>query len=230
MWYTRLMTPLPNVPNVLKARLSWTVEGDALAQTVHHFSYTGGPPSSTNCVTMANGILAAAGTAFAALMADSVALESCQVTDLSNVNDGQGVSTGSAITGTRGTELLPPGAAMVISHTISRRYRGGHPRTYLPIGISSDITTSGLWDSTIVTAANTDWASWIAAVLGVGAGCTISGLVNVSYYNGSTVYTNPVTGRARNIPTKRTDPLTDSVTGSVSRNSIGSQRRRNRDA
>jgi hypothetical protein len=51
--------------------------------------------------------------------------------------------------------------------------------------------------------------------------------VNVSYYNGFTVVTNPTTGRARNVPTLRGTPVVDTVTGIVARVQVGSQRRRN---
>jgi hypothetical protein len=224
------MPALPNVPNVLKVILHYSDEGDPKAETVHHVQYSGGPPSAANCTTMANSILASAGTNFAALMADSVSVTSVQITDLTTPTTAQAVSTGSATTGTRGTTLLPPSAAALVNHTINRRYRGGKPRSYFPFGISSDIQTTGLWTSAFLTAVNSGYSAWQSAVLGEGAGCTLTAFVNVSYYSGFTAVENTMTGRWRNVPKLRATPLVDTITGSATATKIGSQRRRNKDA
>jgi hypothetical protein len=226
----RLMPALPNVPAVLKVRLNWTVDGDAHAETIHHLSYTGGPPTSANAVTMANSILASTGTAFAALMQDMVAVAACQITDLSTMTAAQGLSTGAAVVGTRGTTMLAPGSAALVNHTVNRRYRGGKPRNYFPFGISSDVATTGLWAAAFVTAVNTAVNTWKAAVLGDGAGCVLANFVNVSYYNGFTAVENTITGRWRNVPKPRTNATVDIITGSTCAGHIGSQRRRNREA
>jgi len=224
------MPALPNVPGVLKYVMDFQTEGDLKSQVVHHFSYTGGPPSGANLVTMANSAIAAANSDFLSVMSDSVLNNGCTITDLTSATANQGVGTTAGSAGTRGTALVSPGTAMVVSHTIARRYRGGHPRTYYPWGVAGDIQTSGVWASAFVTASATAFSSWLTAVLASGAGCTLAQLVNVSYYAGFQVVTNPITGRSRNVPRVRVSPVVDTVTGSVGRSKIGSQRRRNKDA
>lgn len=201
-----------------------------MAETIHHVAYSGGPPSVANALSMANSILAAAGTNFAALMGDSVSVTTVQVTDLSSASGAQAVSTGAATPGTRGTTLLAPGTAAVSTSSIIRRYRGGKPRSYFPFGIASDVATTGLWTSGFVTAVNAAVAAWRTAVLGAGAGCTIVQFINVSYYSGFTAMENPATGRWRNVPKVRATALTDSLSAGVCQQKIGSQRRRNRKA
>jgi hypothetical protein len=224
------MPALPNVPGVLKYVLEFNVEADARAQCVHHFSYTGGPPSGANLVAMANSAIAAANSNYIGIMGDSVSIGGCIITDLTSATSATGVGTTAGSAGTRGTTLLAPGTAVVVAHTIARRYRGGHPRSYFPFGISTDILTTGLWASGFITSVQADFAAWVTAVLASGAGCTVAQLVNVSYYAGFISSQNPVTGRWRNIPRTRVTPVVDTVTGSVARTKIGSQRRRNRDA
>jgi hypothetical protein len=223
------MPPLANVPGVLKVRLTWEVDGDTTAETIHHVSYTGGPPTSAQCVTMANSILTACNSDFVALMSDDTLVESVQITDLTSATAGQGTSTGSGTVGTRGTALLSPGTAALVNHSISRRYRGGKPRTYFPFGVSGDVTTVGVWSGAFITAVNAAYATWQSAVVGSGAGCTLTGFVNVSYYSGFTAVKES-SGRYRNVPNPRSTPLVDPFTGSALATHIGSQRRRNRKA
>jgi hypothetical protein len=223
------MGELPAVPNVLKVNAHWGIEGDLLGQTIHYFRYTGGPPSPANCATMADAFVTDFAIEFAALCSNFVGMLEAVVTDLSSDTASQGAG-GTPWVGTRGTELTPPGAAVVVAHTIGRRYRGGKPRTYLPAGVSSDIATTGLWTTGFVAAVDAAWGAAIAGFLTAGAGCTLDNIVNVSYYKGFTVVTSPTTGRSRNVPTKRASPVVDNILGHITNRQIGSQRRRNKDA
>jgi hypothetical protein len=191
--------------------------------------YTGGPPSGANCASMATSFVAEGESALAGLISNYVGMSGCEVTDLTSATSGQG-SGGTAWVGTRGTALLSPATAALVNFTISRRYRGGKPRVYLPAGISTDVATSGFWTAGFVSALDTAWWTFLTDVLGSGVGCTIANQVNVGYYHGFTVVTNPITGRSRNVPTPLGTPHIDNVTGFSVNRIIGSQRRRNRDA
>jgi hypothetical protein len=146
---------------------------------------------------------------------------------------GAEVEAGGPNGGTRAGSRLSPGTAVVVSHSISRHYRGGHPRTYLPLGCGPDVVAAGTWESTFVTAVDNAWGAFVAALIAgspYGA-LTITELVNVSFYGPpNVIITNPVTGRARTVSTVRHPPIVDPITGHVTRALIGSQRRRNRDA
>jgi hypothetical protein len=220
------MPALPSPGSVVKITLDWGVEADTLAQTVHYFSYSGGPPSAATCSAIASDAVAGAATHFQSLCSNFVGMISATVRDLSS-SMGNEATAGTAWSGTRGTDLTPPSAAMVVSHSISRHYRGGHPRTYLPLGVAADIATTGLWSTGLTAAADTAWGDWVAGLIGTHG---LTQLVNVSYYGPPNRIITSSTGRVRTVSTVRATPLVDNVTGHVARRQIGSQRRRNRDA
>lgn len=222
------MPALPAVPQVLKYVTSWKVDADTTAIQVNYWSYSGGPPSGANLATMAAAAVTDGSTAFQSLCQAAIGMESCEITDLTSSSAAQ-ASGGTPWAGTRTGGALAPGTAVVVSHSISRRYRGGKPRNYLPLGVSTDITGAGIWSATPLAAFTAGWATYKAAILGSGTGCTITNQVNVSYYHGSTPETLP-SGRVRNKPTLRAVPLVDIINSSHAEAIIGSQRRRNRKA
>jgi hypothetical protein len=130
--------------------------------------------------------------------------------------------------GSRAGGAIAPGTSLMIQFLIARRYRGGKPKIFLPLGVSSDITAGAVWASALLSSTITGWNAMIASI--VAAGWTAAGTlsqVSVSYYNGFTVVTNPVTHRARNVPTLRVAPTVDTVTGISVETELASQRRRN---
>jgi hypothetical protein len=208
--------------------MNWFDFTDHSAITRLYVSYTGGPPSPANCATMGANIAASAQTALAALVNNNVTLENVEVTDLTSSMAGQGVG-GTPWAGTRGTAMLGPQVALLGNLTIGRRYRGGKPRNYWPFGVSADVSSAGQWTTTFITASNTALRAFFSALTTDGAGCTIVGLVNVSYFSGFTNVTNPITGRTHAVPKLRVGgPQQDLVTGVNANPSIGSQRRRAR--
>jgi hypothetical protein len=118
--------------------------------------------------------------------------------------------------------------AVLVNYLISRRYRGGKPRAYLPWGDAGQLTSRQSWSGTFVTAVDSAFSTFYAAVIGLSAGSTtITDHVNVSYYDGFTVVTDPVTHRARNVPTLRGTPIVDVILSFAANPRPGSQRRRN---
>lgn len=223
------MPALPNPPSpVVKLNVNWGIEADTLAQTVHYWGCSAAP-SATDLATFAAAAVSHGETRFQALANDSVGMLGATARDISNDMGNEGTG-GTPWVGTRGTALTPPAAAAVVSHSISRHYRGGHPRTYLPLGVSGDIALTGLWADAFVAAVDVAWGDWVADLNAATYGSLdIGQLINVSYYKGFTPFTEP-SGRVRNRPNLRAVPVIDIITGHVTRKNIGSQRRRNRDA
>lgn len=220
------MPALPSPGAVIKLNVNWAIEGDALGETVHFWSYGGGAPSAGALSTFANTAVANGLTQFQALCNDQVGMIGATARDLSSAM-GNEASAGTPWVGTRGTALTPPAAAVVVAHSISRHYRGGHPRTYLPLGVSGDINVSGRWATALTTAVQTAWGAWVASLIGVSG---VTNIVNVSYYGPPNRTITSSTGRVRTVSTVRGTPIVDAITGHVTRSNIGSQRRRNRDA
>jgi len=136
------MPALPSPGPIVKLNINWGVDGDSMAETIHYYRYSSGPPSAGDLSTMAGIVVGDGMDFFQSLCNDQVGMLACTARDLSSAM-GNEATAGAPWTGTRGTALTPPGAAMVISHSISRHYRGGHPRSYLPLGVSGDIATTG---------------------------------------------------------------------------------------
>ena len=119
--------------------------------------------------------------------------------------------------------------AFLGSMKIARRYRGGKPRTYLPIGGAGKLQDAQTWTSAFVADIQAALNQIIADIaVTASGGCALGNLVNVSYYEGFVSSQNPITLRWRTIPKQRTaGPLVDPVTSWVAETRIGSQRRRN---
>lgn len=220
------MPALPDVPNVLRVDLQWTVGGDLDVITRMFFSYSGGAPSAADCVTIAASVYTDA-AAMKALWESGTDLIGVKVTDLSSATGGVGEHS-QVTSGTGATASMPGSVAVLVNYVITRRYRGGKPRSYLPFGSEADIATRQTWVGTFVTAVNSALATYFAAVIGTtGGGTTISQHVNVSYYDGFTVVVNPITGRSKNVSKPRTTPLVDTISSFATSSRPGSQRRRN---
>jgi len=191
-----------------------------------YIQYGGSAPSSADLNAFCSDIKDAWVGQFSSSLNEALTLGRVHAIDLSSTTSGEGDWLGDE----QGTATDPPNAAdvaLVVSYEIDRRYRGGHPRGYWPIGQSTSLSTPQLWSSADVAAWQTAFETFFANVESAewsGAG----GLqhCNVSYYHGFTVITDPITGRARNLPTLRDAPLIDAVSSIVARRHIGTQRRR----
>lgn len=221
------MPALPPVTDVLKASLIWTDGSDTDTQTGFFLRYSGGPPSNSDAVGFAGNIITAAAP-FLAALDESSHLTGCRVTDLASPEGGDGLATVSDV-GTRSGEPNAASICVLLNYQIARRYRGGKPRSYFPFGVAADLTTKQTWSGGLVDVVGGAFGDFIDAVIGTNHGTTtITDHVNVSYYDGFTVVTNPITHRARNVPTLRSTPAVDVITDQTVSVTVASQRRRNR--
>lgn len=218
------MPALPTIPNVLKARLLWSVSSDVDVSTTWYFAYSGTAPSNSDCTSLANTIY----TAIAAFGEDwdvDTTLTGVEVIDLSSVSGGVGVHAGS--TGGNLNAPLSAATCVLVNYQIARRYRGGRPRSYLPWGDQTKVGNRQTWGATFVSAVETHLSDIFNGIIGSTAGgTTISQHVNVSYYEGFTVVTSPTSGRARNVPKLRTTPLVDTIASYSVSTRLANQRRR----
>lgn len=220
------MPALPSVPDVLRIQFKWTSSSDVDVLCRLYWQYSGTAPTNGQLATMASTLAGNMNTVYGSYWHSDVTLTECIITDLSSPTAATGSATVSHAGTLTGTEL-PANTALLINFQVARRYRGGKPRLYLPLGSSSEMLTTQTWSTTFTTnvlsqygTVQTDIANAIAVW-----GSSVS-QVNVSYYKGFTVFTEP-SGRARNIPTLRAGgPVVDTVTGYSVNPKFGSQRRR----
>jgi hypothetical protein len=221
------MPALPDVAKVLKVVLTWTDGVNTDIITRFFLRYTGTAPTDAELVTFCTGIgTVYVDTGMAALQHSTYTLTGIEATDLTSPTSAIGAEV-EAVVGSRSGGVLDSATSAVISFVIARRYRGGHPRAYLPFGTSTDLLNAQQWTPDFVSALDGTWAAFFTAIFGIGwTGFGALEHVNVSYYQGFTVFTNPITGRARNIPTVRGAAVVDQVSTHITRPKIGTQRRR----
>lgn len=215
------MPPLPPVPGTLKVVL----QGNASTvneypwQNILHFSYSGTPPSSATCLTVAGDIASAWGTHMAPECPATTVLNLVSVTDLTSATSGGGTDLPS-VPGTRGDDEIPANAAMLVSYPIGVRYRGGHPRTYLLVGGNADFLDAAHWSTAFTAEVLTHWQAFLDAVLAISVGgMVITSFGIVSYISKEE---NPVPPYRRAVPIFY--PL--SVATAVTDEQMASQRRR----
>jgi hypothetical protein len=215
------MPALPPVPNVLQVA---TLTSDAV--TRFFIQYAGSAPSAAQLITWNGSVQSAWTTNIVPLYDPSYHLTQIQTIDLTSPTSAVALTTMN-VAGTRTGGQLPQELAAVTSYKISRRFRGGHSRGYWLMGTKTDVGGSEQWAGAFVTAVNSGVAAFFTALFAAGwSGAGALTHVAVSRYKGFTVVTDPVTGRARNIPTVRATPVVDAVTGVVCQPFYGTQRRR----
>jgi hypothetical protein len=223
------MPELPAItsPPCVRVEFDTNLHSGVLGGSRFFLSYAGSPPSEGDLNTLATAISTAWYDAFAGAVSNVENLASVTVTDLSSATGAVGFND-TVQNGTRAGDELIGSACVVINHKVGRRYRGGRPRTYVRAGTMSDLTGTNQWSEGSQAEFLSLWEGWISNILGTsGIGITLQNIVNISLYKGSTVFIGP-TGRARNIPTPRTDPayLIDVITSSEVSPKVGTQRRR----
>lgn len=221
------MPALPPVPQVLRFLFKHTAGDDMDVLNRLFFKYSGGPPVDVDLDSIATTAFGLWNTHVSTNFYSGQTLVQCSVEDLTSPTSAIGQHTGS-IAGTGGANPMAAGSAFVLQHKVARRYRGGHPRTYLGIFPDNAIATPQTWASPFDTNIASGFNDFVAAMDSiVVAGTSILFPVNVSYYEGFTNFTFP-SGRTRPIPKLRVGgPVIDQIIDTTFNPNVGSQRRRN---
>lgn len=220
------MPTLPPVPKVVRTDFHWVQSTDSNLMVRLFFQYTGSL-STTDAQTWLDNIVAAMGTFMSTVINSEMTLTMSQLTDLTSNSAAQVQSTVQHVGGIVQAPL-PTGTAMVMKYHIARRYRGGHPRTYIP-GLSyTYLTTSGQFNSTSLSSVVSAWETFLAACTASTNPAAIGTIVhvNVSFFSGFTNVTLP-SNRVKSVPKPRVTPLVDTITGVGGNPAPASQRRRN---
>src|SRR5215469_8191851 len=135
-------------------------DGGTLAPIViAHFSYTGGPPSVADCETIAGNWGGQLGNHINAIYPTDWKVTEVECIDLTSPTSSTATATIS-IDGLSTSPASPAQAALLLHKTISRRYRGGHPRTYMPGPAQDQQLNRNTW---LDTAASQIEGAWITA-------------------------------------------------------------------
>lgn len=220
------MTPVPPPASpCVRVNLTYTDTVGSLLGSRFFLSYGGSDPTAANCAALASDIAGFWETDLAPVTSDNYTLTVVDVLDIATDTGASGIADVSHPGGLTSSGV-PSSVCMNVEFNISRRYRGGKPRMYLPGGVFSDLEDISHWTADYVAAVNTAVAAFFAAIEADSQG-PLTGMhhVNLSYYKGFTNVTNS-SGRERAAPTYRAAALLDTVTGYSAKLVVGSQRRR----
>lgn len=173
--------PLPTVQNVAKIRLLGTLNAANWANVIH-IRYGAISPSPADMLTVATAVRTAWTTNIAPRVSTSVLLSTVEVTDLASRTGGQGVDSVGSV-GTRAGTPTANSVAICASLKIQRRFRGGHPRMYLPGAVQADITAGRSWDPTYRSGTETALRAFRTALNAITAGSSTWTWVAVGYYH-----------------------------------------------
>lgn len=209
------MPPLPSPGQVVRCDFRYTGE-DAAAENVYYFEYDGvGPISIPDLTSFISGIVTDWNAPYIGAGLDTCMGTLVHATDLSSAM-GSVVDFDNTWTGTNTGEAIPASNSVVVSDTILRRYRGGHPRNYLMVGGAGDFMAGSVkfWQGAFITNIQNGFDSFNGLFPRSDSGRHWT-RVNVSFYE--------TVGGVRTV---RPTPLVDTITASVVRDRISSQRRR----
>jgi hypothetical protein len=207
--------PLPDVENVLRVKLNGTNQGTSWV-ALFYWHYNGAAPTGAQLATFCGSFMTATTGSIGAALGTHVGLTNVEAWDLSS-REGASASGGAATNGSLAGAPLPTNIAAVCGWKVSYRWRGGHPRTYWPAGVTSSVENGHLWTDVAVGAFQTANNSFLTAVNGLTLGGTGGYLTAVRYVH------TPVKGQP---PIYFTPPLDLQVQSALVDKRLDSQRRR----
>lgn len=215
------MPPLPAVPNVFKIIVKG-ISGEATPlnwANILHWVWSGTTPTVSTCQAIATKVNAEWATNMSPEQVNNITQTETEVIDLTSATAASAVESASNA-GTRGDDEIPANVAFLVDYLITRRYRGGHPRSYLIVGGNADFLDAAHWSTAFTAEVATHWSDFLGALSGfTTAGTTLGNQCQVSYVDKAL---NPVP------PYYRTIPVVDQFTGSYieAQQQMASQRRR----
>jgi len=184
------MPPLPDAAAIVRVRVVGTVNGTPF-NNIFHLQYSGAAPSVSQLNALCTSVLSAWATNFSPLCPSSVVLASADAQDLTNSAAATGSATNTTA-GSRSGTAMPNNVAACVSWKINTRYRGGHPRTYLPAAVIADVSGGNRWTDAFVTAADTAITAFLTAMNAITEGGATYRMVCLSYVRSRVRLTVPV--------------------------------------
>lgn len=208
--------PLPDMAQIVQYSIKGSHNGVAWANT-GYLQYTGTAPTVADLATIATGIGTAWNTNFAPVCHANVTQDAVRLQDMTNRASSINEVTGMAHAGTRTGTDDANNICCVVSWQINRRYKGGHPRWYVPAGVVADYTSGRLWTTAFTTAMNNAATAMRTAMNALTSGGATYKMVSMELYR-----KNPATG----LPAYVVPPVPYTVQGNKVHGRVDTQRRR----
>jgi len=149
------------VPGVAQVVLSGTVSAHPWA-VIFHFKLdlSGQNWSISQLNATCTGLHTGAFTHIAALTGSNVTFSTCTGVDLGTTTPAEGVSSHAAFSGTLVAPESPPSLCVLVSYQTQDRYRGGHPRAYMPPPNAATLTpTEDAWQGSYINSYSVAFAN-----------------------------------------------------------------------
>jgi len=208
--------PLPDAAQTVGINLRGS-KSDTPWTNKLYLRYVGAAPSVANLSAIGVALANSWNTNFAPMCGTDVTLTEVDLVDLSTRTSSVAEVTGLSHAGTRAGTTTPNSVACVVSWKINNRYRGGHPRMYVPAGVIEDTLLGTHWDDAFQAAMVAAADAFLAAANGLTTGGDTWSMVAMHFYR-----TNPVTHAVEYID----PPLFDEITTAAVDHRIDTQRRR----
>jgi hypothetical protein len=201
---------LPFVPGVAKIVVKQTQDGVPVYNIFHADGGAGTGWTTTELNALATAVKNSWQSNF--LVYQHAGLQLVDVTAIDLASDtGPQATVTSGVFGTLTGTKLSANAAACISWKIARRYRGGHPRTYVGGGVPGQLSTANTWTTTVTSSWKTSALALRTAINAVTTSAGSAKMSCVHYYrNGALLAV----------------PLVSQITDAVVDDRVDSQRRR----
>jgi hypothetical protein len=183
-------------------------------------------PSHDDAVAIAAQAAAAWNTHLAEYHVNDRTLTGVTVEDLSSETGAVGAWAGSH-TGSLSGTAQDAAACVIMNYIIANRYRGGHPKAFLPAGAAGWLETDGTWQSVDIANVTGSFQLFINEVLATtGLTCSLTNQVALSLYKSFQTVGPDKEGRLHYPPAYRATSQIYPVTSVAGSLLVGSQRRR----
>lgn len=132
---------LPDSPLTLRIKTSGVVQGMPW-NNLFYAVYVSGTPTNADCGVLAAQLSSDWNTTLGLCFGQNAQLRQVTVWDLSSRNGATGFDATVHSGQHTGTTTVPPSVAACVSWSVQQRWRGGHPRTYIPISYAADCSST----------------------------------------------------------------------------------------
>jgi hypothetical protein len=182
---------LPPVAGVLRVVMNGLTQGHPYVNT-WHVQYTGNPPDQAVINQIAATQASIYWSNFGLVLNTSTNHKLTQVIDLSSRTAFVGTNSTAHVGQHPGTAVPSVQIACCISWKINARYRGGHPRMYLPAGDNADITGGSLWTSAVQLAYTSNAQAFFNSIEQDATAGLSYNMVCVRYFDQHVLLTDPM--------------------------------------
>lgn len=147
-----------------------------------------------------------------------------EAVDLTDTGDRSAIATGALAPGTDPNQEAAIGASFMINFNIARRYKGGHPRVYLPPMAIQSMVAGDTWVGAAADAYKLSFDNWIDDVL---VGVADAGQPGALHVVPRYTYSYSYDDKRHKVVKTRTGPNgAPQVIGTLASSQVRSQRRR----